>query len=85
VNLHSALKNLATGPDGPNKPAELKTGCKVTSVDAEAGTITFEDGTTATGDLVIGADGVSVSTSEAWILPMYGTDVLIFLVPVRHP
>ncbi|KAJ1323508.1 salicylate hydroxylase [Microdochium nivale] len=65
VGLHSALKNLAAGPDGPNTPAVLKTGCRIASVDPNSGTVTFEDGTTETGDLVIGADGVSSVTRTA--------------------
>ncbi|KAH7014592.1 uncharacterized protein B0I36DRAFT_355783 [Microdochium trichocladiopsis] len=64
VGLHTALQDLATGAKGPNKPAILKTGCRVMQVDAEAGTITFEDGTTASGDLIIGADGVSSVTRK---------------------
>lgn len=37
-----------------------KTGAKVTSVDVETTTLTFEDGSTVTVDLIISADGVHV-------------------------
>lgn len=39
-------------------PAVLKVASRVAAVDAEAATVTLEDGTTFTVDLVLGADGV---------------------------
>ncbi|KXJ85365.1 hypothetical protein Micbo1qcDRAFT_154287 [Microdochium bolleyi] len=84
VGLHSALKNLATGPDGPNTPAVLKTGCRVASVDPEAGTVTFEDGTTETGDLIIGADGSVTRTAVAGDIKPFGSGKSAFRFLVPH-
>lgn len=56
VHLHDRLKRIAI-----SKGAVLKNSAKVLSADASAGTITLEDGTTVSADVVIGADGIYVS------------------------
>jgi 2-polyprenyl-6-methoxyphenol hydroxylase-like FAD-dependent oxidoreductase len=61
VQLHEELKRLATSPEGSGTPAVLKTSCIVTAVDPDTATVTLEDGSSFSGDLVLGADGVSVS------------------------
>jgi 2-polyprenyl-6-methoxyphenol hydroxylase-like FAD-dependent oxidoreductase len=49
--------------DGPGTPAKLHLGRRVASVDPATATITFKDGSTIQGDVVLGADGVGVSNS----------------------
>ncbi|KJR86272.1 salicylate hydroxylase [Sporothrix schenckii 1099-18] len=62
VSLHNELKRVATAEAGDGPPAVLKVGSRVVSVDPETATVTLEDGTTVSGDLVLGADGVSSVT-----------------------
>ncbi|KAI3580990.1 hypothetical protein IWW34DRAFT_906976 [Fusarium oxysporum f. sp. albedinis] len=62
VSLHENLKNQATSREGPGRPAILKTSSPVVDVDPSTATVKFEDGTTVSGDLVLGADGVSSIT-----------------------
>lgn len=70
VSLHNELKRLATLPTGQGPPAVLKTASRVVAIDPETATITLNDGTTFAGDLVLGADGVSVSRGLA-TLPLF--------------
>ena len=60
VQLHDELKRKATSPGGEGIPAVLKTSSVVRDVDPLSGTVTLEDGSSFSGDLVLGADGVSV-------------------------
>lgn len=62
VSLHNELKRVATSAAGTGAPATLKVASRVASVDPETATVILEDGTTYTGDLVLGADGVSSVT-----------------------
>jgi len=61
VGLHNELKRVATSKEGKGTPAVLKTSSQVVDVDVESATITLRDGTQVSGDMVLGADGVSVS------------------------
>jgi len=47
--------------DGHGTPTTLHLGRRVASVDPATATITFKDGSTIQGDVVLGADGVGVS------------------------
>lgn len=58
VDLHNALKDLATRPAGKGVPAILHLKSKVVSVNTDQVSLTLEDGSTHVGDLLIGADGV---------------------------
>ncbi|KAH6949523.1 hypothetical protein DER45DRAFT_624039 [Fusarium avenaceum] len=58
VRLHQELKRVATSPEGPGRPAELRTSSHVVDVDTSTATVFLEDGSQLQGDLVIGADGV---------------------------
>ena len=58
VNLHTGLRELATGEEGEGQPAELHISKPVRSYDAETGWVHLEDGTSHQADLVIAADGV---------------------------
>jgi salicylate hydroxylase len=54
VDLHNALRKLATDPAGPGKPAEIILGKAVTGCDCDAGVVTLDDGTTMKADLIVG-------------------------------
>ncbi len=54
-SLHEGLKALAL-----SLGVEMNLRNAVTSLDPETGSITLEDGTKVTGDVVIGADGIHV-------------------------
>lgn len=61
VALHEELKKNATGPIGVGLPATLYTSSPAVAVDVANSSIVLENGTIANGDLILGADGVSVS------------------------
>ncbi|OBT55583.1 hypothetical protein VE04_03595 [Pseudogymnoascus sp. 24MN13] len=67
VDLHEALKVLALGEKGEGKPAVVHLKKEVVSYDAEAGSVTFADGSVASGDLVVAADGVHSKAVETVI------------------
>lgn len=67
VDMHSMLMQGATGP-GDGQPAVLKLNHACKSVDHETGTVRFQNATSARHDLVIGADGVGVSSPFLWAL-----------------
>ncbi|KAL8698575.1 MAG: hypothetical protein Q9201_006492 [Fulgogasparrea decipioides] len=56
--IHNALKSAAVAAEGAGPPANLKPSSQVVEVIPESATLIFEDGSTMTGDLVIGADGI---------------------------
>ncbi|KAI0911784.1 hypothetical protein F4823DRAFT_623271 [Ustulina deusta] len=58
VALHNKLKETATSKSEPGIPAVIRNANKAVSVDADAGVVTLEDGTSIAADVVIGADGV---------------------------
>jgi 2-polyprenyl-6-methoxyphenol hydroxylase-like FAD-dependent oxidoreductase len=60
VSLHDALKAAATGDGEGGRPCILKTSSRVSVVDPHAATVTLDDGSVFSGDLVLGADGVGV-------------------------
>ncbi|TGJ85877.1 hypothetical protein E0Z10_g2861 [Xylaria hypoxylon] len=62
VALHSKLKETATSKVEPGIPAVIRNASKVVHVDAGAGIVTLEDGTSIVADAVIGADGVYSQT-----------------------
>lgn len=70
INLHEKLKTIATAEDGAGTPAKLHTSSKIVSVDAEKGQVSLADGTTVTGDVILGADGIYVShvDPDSWCL-----------------
>lgn len=75
IDLHNALKQKAISPEGPGVPVKIHTGSGVDSVDCEAGTISLSDGTTATGDLVVCADGIHSKTRRS----VLGRDVPLLI------
>lgn len=87
VDLHNAMKVLATSPEGKGTPVVLHLRSKVVSVDVEVPSLTLEDGSTQFGDLVIGADGVhsKLRTAIAKDCPLptpSGSSAFRFLIPV---
>ena len=58
ADLHEALRAKAISEDGPGIPIELVTKATVVSFEAHTGSVTLEDGSTLTADLVVAADGV---------------------------
>ncbi|KAF3767106.1 FAD/NAD(P)-binding domain-containing protein, partial [Cryphonectria parasitica EP155] len=81
ADLHESLKRKAV-----SLGVQIHTASLLTSVDPETATITLADGSTAAGDLVVGADGV-YSAARAGVLgrevPLYGTGRCCyrFLIP----
>ncbi|KAF4962159.1 hypothetical protein FSARC_9733 [Fusarium sarcochroum] len=87
VRLHEDLKRLATSSEGSGTPAILKTSSPVVDVDPDTATVKFEDGTSVSGDLVIGADGVSSIAREIVAGPDIkpfgsGKSAFRFMVPI---
>ncbi|OQN95354.1 hypothetical protein B0A48_18683 [Cryoendolithus antarcticus] len=62
--LHAQLRDTATSQDGNGPPAKVTYSCRVASFDAENETVSFDDGSTKRGDLIIGADGVTSVTRK---------------------
>ncbi|KFY91112.1 hypothetical protein V500_04798, partial [Pseudogymnoascus sp. VKM F-4518 (FW-2643)] len=58
ADLHEALRAKATSEDGPGIPIELVTKAIVVSFEAHTRSVTLEDGSTLTADLVVAADGI---------------------------
>ncbi|KAM3071811.1 hypothetical protein ACMFMG_009668 [Clarireedia jacksonii] len=87
VDLHSALKEIATSSEGKGTPAVLNLRSRVVSVDVEAPSLTLADGTTHTGDLLIAADGVH-SKIRDFVAPgtpapaSSGSSAFRFMIPV---
>lgn len=65
VDLHNELRRVALDPSGNDQGARLHLSSAVIDVDCEHGILTFEDGTSAAKDLIVGADGVHVRTRFA--------------------
>lgn len=53
-DLHHALRKLATDPALPGEPAKILLGKTVMACDPVAGIVTLNDGTTMTGDVIVG-------------------------------
>lgn len=62
VSLHEKLKALAVEEGGVGTPVKLHTASKIVKLDPAKGEVQLGDGTTVTGDLVLGADGIYVSS-----------------------
>lgn len=65
VGLHEQLVNLATNPGRRGPPVKITLDSKVSSADAESGTLTLSDGTVFHGDVILGADGVHSRVRQA--------------------
>lgn len=88
AHLHTQLKRMATAQEGKGKPAKLNVASRVASVNAETATVKLEDGTTVSGDLLVGADGVHSRTRKSVpggdVVPFdSGKSAFRFLVPTE--
>ncbi len=85
VDLHEALRDMATSPNGPGKPAKLINGAHISSYDAEAGSVELADGSTHSADLVVATDGVRSIAHQfiGTLRPAIPSDTTVvrFLVP----
>lgn len=64
IDMHNAMKLIATG-EGKGKPVVIHLQSRIKEVDVEKSTITLNDGSVVSGDLILGADGVHVSSPES--------------------
>ncbi|KAH8690474.1 2-polyprenyl-6-methoxyphenol hydroxylase [Talaromyces proteolyticus] len=64
VDLHSALRCLATTKDGLGLPVEIFLRSEVVQYDADEGSITLADSSVHYADLVIAADGVHTTAVD---------------------
>ncbi|GES58664.1 salicylate hydroxylase [Aspergillus terreus] len=70
IDIHKELLKSAFEEPGEGPKCTLKVNHKATGLDAEAGVIQFENGTTATADLIVAADGIrSLSRGFLGITP----------------
>ena len=58
AHLHSQLKEVATSKLGEGCPVRIHTSHKILSVEPESATISYENESTVSGDVIVGADGV---------------------------
>lgn len=61
VDMHTMLLETATQEEGEGTPCSVVVDHIAKELDAEKGTVTFENGITIQADLIIGADGIRVS------------------------
>ena len=64
AHLHTRLKKVASGAPGSGSPVKLHTSSRVKAVDAESATLTLEDGSIQSADVLVGADGVHSITRQ---------------------
>ncbi|KAE8377510.1 hypothetical protein BDV26DRAFT_263388 [Aspergillus bertholletiae] len=64
IDIHKELLKSAFEEPGEGPKCTLKVNHKATALDAEAGTIQFENGTSATADLIVAADGIRSSSRQ---------------------
>ena len=58
VDLHEALREMATSSKGPGKATQIINGAQIISYDAEAGSVKLANGSVLSADLIVAADGV---------------------------
>ena len=64
--IHNAIKSAAVANEGAGPPVELRLSSRVAKVDPSSASVIFEDASTKTGDLVIGADGIKVCFEQCY-------------------
>lgn len=60
IDLHKELLTSAFEAPGEGPHCTLKVNHRATAMDPEAGTVTFENGTSVSADLIVAADGIRV-------------------------
>ena len=89
VDLLDALKEAATTPEGAGEPAEIILSSRVIECDTSNGSVKLEDGTSFSGDLIVGADGIHsklrkyVTGSDTGAVPT-GTSAYRIIVPTSQ-
>jgi 2-polyprenyl-6-methoxyphenol hydroxylase-like FAD-dependent oxidoreductase len=63
--LHSQLKAAATSLSGHGKPVTIHVSSRAESVDPHTSTVSFEDGSSRSADVLVGADGVHSVTRSS--------------------
>ncbi|KND86592.1 3-hydroxybenzoate 6-hydroxylase 1 [Tolypocladium ophioglossoides CBS 100239] len=88
VDLHSALKWMATREDGPGVPATIHLKSNVVRYDPMKPSIILEGGEEICGDVVVGADGIHSAAVEAVlgcknqpVPPFHSNSCYRFLIP----
>jgi salicylate hydroxylase len=66
VDLHNKLKSESTSTSKSGVPVTLHLACQVTDVDLINAIVTLDDGRTFEGDVLLGADGLHVSSSRLY-------------------
>jgi len=79
ASLHDRLKHLATSERGTGPPAVLNASSKVVKVEPEQGIIMLANGAEISADVVIGSDGIYVSTCLSQCLMSGATET-----PANH-
>ncbi|KAL4924829.1 uncharacterized protein BDV17DRAFT_295063 [Aspergillus undulatus] len=64
ADLHQALKERATSPKFPGRPASLRTSSRAVSCNCESGTVELITGEVLKADVVVGADGIKSAVRE---------------------
>ncbi|KAJ3491338.1 hypothetical protein NLG97_g5607 [Lecanicillium saksenae] len=88
VDLHKALKWMATRPDGPGSPVTIYTMAKVVAYDPVIPSITLKNGESISGHLLVAADGIystAASVIQGYeiepVLSLYSNYCYRFLIP----
>lgn len=80
MDMYAMLMECATGP-GKGEPCALRLHHACASVDYDTGRVTFSNGVTATHDLIVGADGIGVSSPA----PRISASTNQYALTVRRP
>ncbi|KAK1987295.1 salicylate hydroxylase [Colletotrichum cereale] len=73
IDMHQALQKAVLQETGSGPPCKIIKNHKALGVDAETGTVRFENGASVTTDLVVGADGIrSLTRSAIGVVPEFG-------------
>jgi len=64
-DMHKVLLDAAISPEGEGPSAKCMIDHVCKSVDYENGTVTFANGVTARGDLIVGGDGIRVRGDQS--------------------
>jgi salicylate hydroxylase len=78
VDLHDVLRQRATSPDFPGRPATIRVSSRVVSCKCDEGEVKLEDGELLSADLIVGADGIKSVIRPA----ILGKDVAV--LPTGH-
>ncbi len=62
VRLHDRLKSITTGENGDGTPAKLHLSSAVAKIESEESKIVLENGGEIEADVILGADGIYVSS-----------------------